>query len=123
MGRFLENIQKLFLGEGDHDEISFETMQSYPLFEWDSFINGIKVMKIFDDGVNLVFMTVIPKGKRFGVHKHDCLERCYVVEGWLDDYMTKEQKIGGQVMTYPAHIPHEPYAKENTILTVNFKKK
>lgn len=122
MGRFLDNIQKLFLGEGDHDVITYETMQSYGLFKWENFVNGIKVLKVYDDGDNLVFITHIPKGKKFGIHKHNCLERCFIVEGWLDDKLTKEQKIGGQVMTYPAHIAHEPLAKEDTILTVSFKR-
>ena len=58
MGRFLDNIQKLFLGEGEHDVISFERMQKYPLYKWSLFINGIKVKKVFDNGKNLVFVDL-----------------------------------------------------------------
>lgn len=122
MGKFLDKIQNLFLDTTAHEVITFEFMQDYELYKWERFVNGIEVMKVYDDDTILLFLTKIPKGKKFGVHMHDCVERCYVIEGWLNDLMTKENKIGGQVITYPSNIPHEPQAKEETLLTVSFKR-
>ena len=120
--RFLKNIESLFTGKSDANTIPYVQLSlEYDFFTWQKFVNGIQIMKVYEDESHIVFMTKIPKGKKFGIHVHDCAEKCLVVKGWLADSITKENKIEGQVMRYNANIEHKPYAVEDTTLVVTFR--
>lgn len=120
--RFLKNIESLFMGKTNAKLISYLQLSvEYDMFIKKKFLNGVEIMKVYEEDTYIVFMTTIPKGKTFGLHLHDCDEKCYVVKGWLADKTTKETKIQGQVMRYNANVEHKPYAIEDTTLVVTFR--
>jgi hypothetical protein len=114
--------------------LSFENLQAFRVIHetWPvgetRILSGCPSTKVFQNDSVIRLETEMPTNSGFGVHWHDCYERCIVLEGILCDdeidasrfWRTGEDYI---VKKMTQHKPYNPSDTEITKLIVEFIKK
>lgn len=118
----IEKIKRLFRNEGIEETITWDMLESIPFNKWVESQKGIRFMKTDCCERTMTFITKMSKGASFGVHSHDVRERMYVADGFLGERRSKLKKVTGEVFDIGPHVPHEPYAINDTLLVVVFHK-
>ena len=120
-----EKIDELVLGFANTEEISI-SFDELRLFEYGkrNYVNDdIYFEKISETDDSMTFLTYANSGSTFGVHYHDCVERCKIVTGSLIEktrgYKVYEQ---GQQIIYAPNERHIPYASVDSVWEVTFYK-
>ncbi len=78
---------------------------------------------VYNEFDRIKFKTTIPPKGLFGVHYHDCKEKCIILEGTYQD--NKNGMVYGvgdvvQYDKYEVHQPFNPSETEETVLEVIF---
>lgn len=121
-----EKIDELILGFSNTEEVSIG-FSDLLLFEKGSkhYVNeDIYFEKISQSKNSITFLTYATEGGSFGVHYHDCVERCKVVSGSLIE-KTRGYKVykEDEEIIYAPNERHIPYATTDSVWEVTFYKK
>lgn len=121
-----QKIDELVKGFGSSEEvsISFEELKLFKLGERNYVNKGIYFEKIEEGENHMKFLTYATSGGSFGVHFHDCIERCRILKGSLIE-KSRGYKVysEGEEVIYARKERHTPYASMDIVWEVTFYKK
>lgn len=120
----ISELERIITGfhEGE-SMLTFEQLELIPMNEIQRVNESVEFLKTYHDDDKMVFITYMQEGGSFGLHSHDCVERCKIIEGSLIE-RTRGYKVyhESEEVWYSANEKHKPYAERNSTYEVTFFK-